>query len=147
MKEGIEVGLADGRVVNSLGYGRFLGADGSTNGIAIAPLEGTKPSRTTYFIRTAAAPTTNGEFTAASKARRINIAGEQKVPNYKLNKGVVKLRANTYVQLPNGTVELQAAKGQLDAAEISGDVRFWMAATAKKPASAKQTLTIAAAAP
>ncbi|MCL2080934.1 MAG: InlB B-repeat-containing protein, partial [Oscillospiraceae bacterium] len=140
LKADIEVGAANGKVVDANGYGKFFGSDGSTNGIGIIPLTGAKPAKTPYFIRSAPKPADdNGAFTAASKAKRINVLGEQKAPNYKVNKGVIKYKANTVIQQGGGAAAVQTAKGEWD---TEGEVTLWMAATAKKPASAKQVLTV-----
>ncbi|MCL2098997.1 MAG: leucine-rich repeat domain-containing protein [Oscillospiraceae bacterium] len=140
VKNDIEVGLASGKTINNDGYGRFTGANGTKNGITILPLTGAKPAKTVYFIRNA--PKQSGSvYTPASKARKINVLGEQKKPQYKINKGVIKYKANTYTQPGSSTASLKTAKGEW---KTAGEVTLWMAATAKKPASAKQTLTITA---
>ncbi|MCL2099413.1 MAG: Ig-like domain-containing protein [Oscillospiraceae bacterium] len=140
VKNDIEVGLASGKVLDDYGYGRFTGANGSKNGIAVQPLTGAKPAKTVYFIRNAAKQS-GSVYTPASKARKINVLGEQKQPQYKVSKGIIKYKANTYTQPGSSTASLRTAKGEWTTA---GEVTLWMAATAKKPASAKQTLTITA---
>ena len=147
VKATIEVGVANGKTVDDKGWGRFAGADGTANGISIMPLTGAKPAKTVYFIRTAPKPaeTAGGEFTAASKSKKINVLGEQKAPNYKVSKGEIKYKANTIihcVKCPTGEkpAELMTAKGEWK--EPGEEILFWMAATAKKPASAKQNLTL-----
>ena len=134
IREGIEVALAgsSGKTVDANGWGKFY--DG--RGVPVRELTGTKAVKTRYFIRIAPAEN-DGVYTAASKPRRINVTSEQKPPKYKVNKGVIKLKAGTYVSM-NGQVSLHSVKSEITP---EGTVEIWQAATAKKAASAKQVLT------
>ena len=134
-RENIEVALAAGKVPNADGWGIFY----ADSGVPVRKLTGSKATKTQYLIRTAPDFDETKGYTAASKPRRINVTSEQKAPNYKVSKGAIKYKANTFIQLSGGTAELKASKG---AWETKGEVKLWHSATAKKPASAKQTLTI-----
>jgi hypothetical protein len=136
------VALANRRVPNEKGYGRF--ENGSTNGIAIVPIIGTRTVRTTYIIRLGATRNIGGTFTAASKARRINVTSEQRAPSYRINKNIIKYRAGTYIQMGADTPRLYTSKGDLDVSKHTGEIILWMAATPKKPASASQIFTVTA---
>jgi hypothetical protein len=141
IKAGIEIALANGRVPDENGYGRFIGVNGSTNGIAVMPISGTKPVRTTYFIRQGAGQS-GSEFTAASKARRINVLGEQRPPKYSVNakSGILKFRAGTYIAINGGSARIESEKGDLNLSSQTGTIELWLAATPRKPASAKQAI-------
>ncbi|MCL2002650.1 MAG: hypothetical protein FWG72_01440 [Oscillospiraceae bacterium] len=150
VKENIQVGVASGKTVDANGYGQFF--SGAANGIPVVALTGAKPAKTTYFIRTApSGPSANGEYTAAGKAKKINVAGEQKTPSFKVTakaeKGsnpataIIKVKAGTYVSINGGEPALYATKADVDVLSVTGTIELWLAATAKKPATAKQTLT------
>ena len=60
-----------------------------------------------------------------------------KTPGYKLDtkKNIIKYKANTYVGINGGAADWKNAKGDIP---YAGEyVEMWIAATAKKPASAK----------
>jgi hypothetical protein len=141
IKAGIEIALANGRVPDVNGYGRFIGANGSTNGIAVMPISGIKPVRTTYFIRQGAGQS-GSEFTAASRARRINVLGEQRPPRYSVNakSGILKFRAGTYIAINSGSARIESEKGDLNLSAQTGMIELWLAATSRRPASAKQVI-------
>jgi uncharacterized protein YjdB len=140
VKEGIEIGAANSKkkAVDENGFGKFR--DGAGSGVAVKPLTGTKPVKSVYFIRIAPAQSGN-TYTAASKTKKITVTSEQKKPNYKADakKGVIKVKAGTYVSINGGTPELYSAKAEIPV--TAGTFDLWQAATAKKPASAKQTIT------
>ena len=149
VKDKIEVGAAaaNKKTVDANGYGRFF--DGAANGIPVQALTGTKATKTTYFIRTT--PSQNGsEYTAAGKARKINVTSEQKAPTYKVNakaetktkpeSAIIKVKANTYVAM-GGEIKLYTSKADIDVLNYTGLIELWQAATAKKAATAKQTIT------
>jgi hypothetical protein len=130
VRNNIQIGGVTGKTADE--KGQFF-EDG---GICVKPLAGTKPERTQYLIRTA--PAQSGDtFTAASRVRRIRASGELRAPRYKEKKGEINIRAGTYVSLPDGTVTLHGERKKLPV--VSG-MRVWQGATAKRPASAKQTI-------
>jgi hypothetical protein len=90
-------------------------------------------SRATILVRTA--PTA---ARAASTAWRVRPAVFGKAPNYKAKNGEISIRANTYVSLPDGTVTLHREKKKIPV--VSG-MEVWNAATGRKPAGLRQTLT------
>jgi hypothetical protein len=124
----------------SLGYGQFF--PGETNGIPVEPLRDGKPHRTPYLIRTAPQPPTQpgGAYTAASRTRRINAMSQQRAPNYRIKNNTIRVRANTYVTISGETTHY-TAKGTVDVSAVTGDIVIWQGATARRPASAKQTIT------
>jgi len=107
-------------------------------------LTGDKPTRTTYFIRTEPRQS-DAVFTSASKTARIRVTGELKTPQYKVKSGgryapsTIKIKAHTYVSINNAPGKLYSVKTTV---EFARDARaeVWQAATAKKPASAKQVV-------
>ena len=147
VKAGMEVAVAaaNRKTPDDNGFGRFIGGNGTKEGIIVMPLTGTKVAKTTYLIRNGPTPAsgniTSGNITPASKFRRINVAGEQKAPKYKVNvkNGIIKLKANTYTKVGSANAVRNAEKSEWDKV---GDVIVWTAATAKKPASAKQFLNV-----
>jgi hypothetical protein len=130
VRENIQVGAASGKRVDDRGFGQFFPDTG------IPVLEA---KRTQYFIRFAPKAENDGSFTPASRTRRINAAGVGRAPRYRERNGVIKVRANTYVSLNGGAARLSP---KADIPFTAGTAELWMAATARRPASAKQTITI-----
>ncbi|MCL2082455.1 MAG: hypothetical protein FWH04_04365 [Oscillospiraceae bacterium] len=123
-----------GKTVDADGWGKFF--PGATDGICVRAM-GTKNGKpavmkTTYFYREAAKPNGDGTYTAASKSKKLSVAGEQKPTKYKPGAGKAK-SDSTYV---NDTLYAKKASLALN----SGDV-IWHGATAKKAATAKQIIT------
>ncbi|MCL1807949.1 MAG: hypothetical protein FWG31_09645 [Oscillospiraceae bacterium] len=155
VKADILIGVASGKTVDERGYGQFY--PGLTNGIPVLGLEGSKPSKTVYFIRTA--PSRDGDvYTAASKPKKISVSGALKAPSYKVKskaektdkEGKVKKPATAVIAVKKGSharivgktaPTLYGSKGTLDVLNVTENVELWTAATAKKPASAKQIIT------
>ncbi|MCL1820469.1 MAG: Ig-like domain-containing protein [Oscillospiraceae bacterium] len=147
VKKDILVGVASGKNVDGNGFGQFS----ANGGIAV---QGAK--KTTYFIKIGPAES-GGKYTAASKAKKVSAAGQTKAPTYKVNtkaekkdkdgtvktpaSAIIKVKANTYVSISGGTPTLYSAKEDLDVLNVTGTIELWMAGTAKKPASVKQTIT------
>jgi hypothetical protein len=166
VRNNIEIGIAavnpaNGKplkVTDDNGFGRFF----DHCGICVKPLPpavGTakpKPARTAYFIRTAPRPPAQdgGAYTAGSRARRINVMGQQRMPNFSIKirdaKGsnpataTINLRAGTYIWhegITSGKPALRSAKASEDVINVTSKIELWMAATPRRPASAKQELT------
>jgi len=140
VRENVQIGAADSanknKTVDGKGYGKFF--DGG--GIEVLPMSGNRAVRTAYFIRVAPKGD-NVVYTAASKAKKITATSQLKEPKYKIDakKNIIKVRKGTYVSKNGETPVLYRDKADISAA--SGDTfELWIAATAKKPASAKQTL-------
>jgi hypothetical protein len=142
----IQIGAASGRTVDEKHFGQFYAAP--NHGIPVLKLEGTKPAKTTYFVRLA--PKQEGAaFTPASRAARVKVTSELKETKYKIRtkdaKGdkpataIIKLKANTYTII-NGTTKYHKDKETVDVLSVTGDIVIWNGATAKKPSSKKQTL-------
>jgi len=147
VKDGVEIGVAEGKAVDGQGYGKFQ-TDG---GIAV-----TSVKKTAYFLRTAPKKDSN-TYTAASKPKKISVSGAQKAPKFRVKaktekknrdgsvktpaSAVIAVKAGTYVSINGGTPKLYTAKAEVDVLKVTGAVDLWMAATAKKPASVKQRIT------
>ena len=128
------------RVVNQeLGFGYFF--EGATNGICVLPLPpavGTarpRPTRTRYFFRTEPSENTDGTFTAASRQRGINVAGQQRPPSVKVRNGKTNLRAGMYVKTAAGEVTYYPER--MRAFTVETGMEFWQAATVRRPAGGK----------
>lgn len=144
---GIQIGVASGKTADENGFGHFY----PDCGIAIKPLTSATPAKAVYYIRTAPVQKSGivTTYMAAGKPKKITVKGEQKAPKYKVNvKGetkskpaseVIKVKANTYVTM-NGDTKLYTAKADLNVLGYVGTIELWTAATAKKPASAKQSI-------
>jgi hypothetical protein len=149
VKKNIQVGLADGKKLNVNGYGQFF----SDGWIAITALTGTKPEKTAYFIRTAPLPPaqSGGAYTAAGKAKKVNVTGQQKAPKLSIKTKVAKgnkpaaatlsVKANLYTRIA-GVTALNMGKKTIDVKNVAGTIEVWTGATAKKPASVKLKLTL-----
>ncbi|MCL2081798.1 MAG: hypothetical protein FWH04_00955 [Oscillospiraceae bacterium] len=138
VKTNIQIGIAGpnakgvenkGKTVDTNGWGKFY-TDG---GICVKPIgeKNGKPAvvKTTYFYR--AAPSDEGGFTPGSAQKKIKVTSQLKPTKYK--PGANKAKADkTYV---NGVLYAKKAEFTLAA----GD-QVWHGATAKKAASAKQTV-------
>jgi hypothetical protein len=140
VREGIEIGAISGKIVDEKGFGRFY----ADNGIPVREITGTKVIRTPYFIRIA--PKQEGStFTAASKVRKITVLSQSKAPTYKPSKtGKVTVRKGTSVKWTNGEITVHSDKTVFDS-PLHGSpdgVLVWTNATAKKPASKQQVLTV-----
>ncbi|MCL2082513.1 MAG: hypothetical protein FWH04_04665 [Oscillospiraceae bacterium] len=140
VKTDIQIGVAGpnakgvenkGKAVDQDGWGRFL--PGLENGVCVKPIgeKNGKPAvvKTVFFYR--AAPSAEGGFTPGSAQKKVSVTSLLKPPKYKPGKSKAKAD-KTYV---NGV--LYAKKAELTLA--SGD-QVWHGATAKKAASAKQTV-------
>jgi hypothetical protein len=141
VKSGIEVAVANGRIPNTDGYGRFIGANGTSNGIAVMPISGTRVIRTNYFIREAP-KLENGTYIAASRPRRITVAGQRRAPIHKRAKnGNINFKAGTFIQIGSSAPVFRDTKGILMSVTYGNNpVAFWLAPTANRSASAKQIL-------
>ncbi len=158
IKKNIQIGVAagtSGAVPDEFGFGWFY--DGMKNGIPVMELTGTKVMKTAYVYRVA--PTQNGStYKAASKPRKIKASSELKPTKYKVkptrrNKdgtlkapAIVKLKAGSMVRLVptsgEATLRRYTAKTDLNVQNKQGTASFWIAATAKKPASKKQVIEL-----
>ncbi|MCL2081968.1 MAG: family 43 glycosylhydrolase [Oscillospiraceae bacterium] len=152
VKTNIQIGVAalngngkPGKTVDASGWGRFQ-ADG---GICIKPIgeneKNGKPVmlKTTYFYR--AAPTDAGGFTPGSAQKKVRATSQMKPTKYKINvkKNVIQYKANTIISI-NSVMQNDgmpfAVKGGVSV--VSGETYgFRQAATAKKAATALQTVT------
>ncbi|MCL2002889.1 MAG: leucine-rich repeat protein [Oscillospiraceae bacterium] len=151
---------ADGFEYGKLAKGAKAPADGYTpmpaDGTAIVE---TKADKETYLVRKAAYAA-GGKYYPASKAQKISPAIMGKAPTYKqptAAKPVLKLKKGDFVNF--GSTTLGSATAKLDVTvvhtvtdatkEIAGGtgVTIWKAATGKKPASLRQTMTMPAITP
>ncbi len=146
LRAGYEIGIASGKTVNSDGYGVWPVAGGLT----IAKIENNKVQKTVYFIKTMAT-----ETTPSSKEVKISVAGQQKAPKLKIDykKEIIKGKEGMSVMcgenLLADTMSKEDAKAgiYLSGVLLVGvrtDIRLWIGATSKKPASAIQEISTAA---
>ena len=147
MATATEIAVADAanrnRTPDARGFGVFcVDADGAVHGIPVLPLPATgRAVRTSYLIRTAPTANADGTFTAAGRARRINVSSALRAPRLRVNnRGMLRVRAGTSV-LMNGAVTSHAARRDVDLSEAVGNVTVWTNAMARRPASAQQTIT------
>lgn len=164
VKNGIEIAEAEGKAPDSNGYGKFY--DGTSNGIPIKALEGSKVVKTAYYVRIA--PTTTS---AASKPAKISVSCELKPTKYKANykTEIIKLKKGDLIYAGTDTsldaiatvvsgATANLASGQLisitnaKGAEVSladylttaaQTIIIWKAGTDKKAPTAKQVYTLA----
>ncbi|MCL2082741.1 MAG: leucine-rich repeat protein [Oscillospiraceae bacterium] len=139
VKEGIQFGVAGsdtrgriykGKSVDENGWSSFL--PGETNGVCVEQIDLAygKVSKRVYFYRVEPKKGNNGSYTAGSVQKKFKVLSLQKPPKYKLKGLQIKVKANTYV---NGTLYTEKTLLSVSAGDI-----IWQAATAKKPASARQ---------
>jgi len=159
VKNNIEIGVTDilpsgrpGRTANDQGFGRFF----DHCGICVKPLPGgdrPRPVRASYIIRTAPAEHANGTYTAASRPRRIRASGELRplaiaVRNRNARgtnpaTATLRVRRGSATIIPgrnNGAAEFHAERTNIDVLGITGNIEVWTAATARRPATAKQII-------
>jgi hypothetical protein len=144
----IQIGLVSGKAVDYKGFGQFYTAP--NHGIPVLELTGTKPTRTAYVVRLAPKPD-GSAFTPASRTARIRVTSEQKRLNLSVRERAAKgdnpatatlrLRANTYTSINGTTPVLHKEKTDLDVLNVTGSIEVWTGATARRPATAKQTIT------
>ena len=147
--DGIDIGVADdrGRELNHRGFGQFFNTeDVPFRGMPVREI-GTdnrgrpRVARSIYFIRTSPTAVVCDEdnqttiFTAASRARRITAVGAQRPPNYRIRNGYIRVGANTSI-ISNGDVRNFTTREDVSAAGVTA---IWRRATARRPASARQT--------
>jgi hypothetical protein len=140
-----QVGAAEtpkSKGVGGLGYGAFCtGCTDTCRGIPVLRLEGGKPERSGFFVRTE--PRQNGMvYTAASRAKRVRVTSELRATRYSIRtkneKSVLSVKANTYVSLDGGAAKLYGAKETIELVNVT-KIEVWQGATGKKPVSKKQT--------
>ena len=137
VKTDILIGVADGKDVDGDDWGKFF--DGAATGIPVKASGG----KTAYYFKSAAVKVSDAEYTPASKQKKVSAVSLTKAPTYKLDtkKKLIKYKANTYIKAGDAAPVLKSEKGEVTNA---GTYTFWLGATAKKPASVKQTpLTVA----
>jgi hypothetical protein len=145
----IQIGAADSKRKNRVTDRRHFGHFYSVNGICVKELEGEKPEKTAYLLRTA--PVQDDEtYTAASKPRKVTALSESKVTKYKVKltkasktrpaAAAIRIRANTYTSMAEETA-YHDAKDAVDVLEYKGSIKLWTGATAKRPASKHQVIT------
>ena len=134
VKSDILIGVASGKTVDSSGWEKFN--DGEKVGIPVKASGG----KTAYLFKSTAKQDRTA-YIPASKARKVSAVSSGKAPRYKVDtkSNLIKHKGNTYVKVGVDAAVLQSAKGEVTAA---GTYTFWIGATAKKPASAKQTITL-----
>lgn len=112
---------------------------GTYTSIPVMEMSGTKPEKRVYLYRHAPKEE-DGVYTPASKMKKVTATSRQKAPNYKVSKGKINIKANTWVQRDGGTAKLYTDKAILS---DPGTYTLWMAATDKKPSSeVKQPLLV-----
>jgi len=164
VKQDVQVGVADAakknKVLDEKGFGHFY----EHCGICVKPLEGTRPGKYVYHIRTA--PKQSGTtYTAGGKARRITARSELKEtrikPKTHKKTGVetIKLKKGDYIfagmpnglganpqnisgtaVIANGNVRYSAERSVATVTNVNGEITVWRGATEKKPASKKQVI-------
>jgi hypothetical protein len=141
-KDGLQIAVADStrRVPNNRGWGKFHNEDATYNGIQIVPLRSpnSKPARVTYLYRLE--PKGGDRPIAASRARRVTVFSQQRAPTYSERNNAVRLRANTYVSMNGEPPVIYTEKTDFTVLNITGNIEIWMAATIRRPASAKQVI-------
>ena len=144
-----EIGIASGKSLNEDGYGVWP----VNGGLTIAKVESNKVQKTVYYIRTAATTTA-----PASKEVKISVSGQQKAPNLKIDykKEVIKGKEGLTIRCGETylvkNISKEDAKDSLKEISIAtyltvgerAEFDIWLSATAKKPASAIQTINAAA---
>ena len=144
-----EIGIASGKSLNEDGYGVWP----VNGGLTIAKVESNKVQKTVYYVRVAATTTT-----PASKEVKVSVAGQQKAPNLKIDykKEVIKGKEGLTIRCGETylvkNISKEDAKDSLKEISIATYLTvgeravfdIWQSATAKKPASAIQTIEAAA---
>ncbi|MCL2082620.1 MAG: hypothetical protein FWH04_05220 [Oscillospiraceae bacterium] len=145
----IAVAAADKKNPDGNGYGRFK--DGQ--GINVMPTEeGQKPVKTIYLIRVAPVGGNDGSAQAAGASYKVTASGQLAQPKLKADykKEIIKPKAGMSVKI-NDTITLyQKGMPELKGVPI-GDIlgsdetlmSVWTVATAKKPVSRVQEITLA----
>jgi Leucine-rich repeat (LRR) protein len=90
-----------------------------------------------YHVRTAPKHDSSG-YTAASKSVRLRVANELNAPNYKVKDNTISVRSNTFVRLPDGTVTHYEVRTR--GVPVVSGMQVWQGATARRSASAKQSI-------
>ncbi len=136
-------------------WGMFKISGSSVQGVNVIGLNSTgKAQKANYMIRVAPDMST---LTPASKTKKLSVSGVSKATTFKADykKDIVKLKENavffsgTTEELAENTEMMspyskESAKNGADISDLmEKTVCMWMAATAKKPASAVQTVTFA----
>ena len=142
LKEGLLIAEADTdkKTPNTKGFGKFLGANATNNGIVVKPLVSGKQVKSTYLYKIGAVGEP-GTYTAASKTQKASVKGQGKAPNCKAKNDIIKVKAGTSVDL-GGTQTDYKEKAEVNVSGYTGSVKLWAYATPKKPASKKQELTL-----
>ena len=152
----LQIGKADttNKKVDENGFGQFY--DAPNHGIPVEEYNGSKVTKPVYLVRYAPNENTDGSFTPASKTAKIKVSSNLKTTKYVIKekaektkndvvtkpaKATIKVKANTYISI-NGETTLYTAKKEIDVLNVTGTIELWQGATAKKPATAKQILTV-----
>ncbi len=165
LRETYEIGIASGKTVDENGYGIWP----TKGGLTIGGLENGKTPKNLYYIRIPAT-----ETKPASKAAKVSVTGQQKAPKEKADykKESIKLKkgeilyfgeeiSGSLTELSENAATYEDYAGKIVKGGDSGKVvdisayitdtrntvLIWTAANAKKPASAIQTIKLAARAP
>ncbi len=144
----LEIAVADttGKKPDESGYGLWPKA----GGIEVPELSGEKVASKVYLIRTA--PTSD---TPAGKPQKLKVKGQQKAPKLKIDykKEVLKGKENICVsaggEMLAQNLTKEAAKAGVDISESLTEgsrtsIKVWIGASAKKAATAVQTIEAAA---
>lgn len=126
----LQVAPMDGKTIGT--YSEF----NTTAGKDVLPFDsGVK--KEDYAVRIIASEK-DGKYTPASKYTKVSVMAQQAAPKYKVSKGAVSYKAGTWIAEGSAEAVLKNGKGSFTS-EKEVTISAWMAATAKKPASAKQT--------
>ena len=137
--QGVEIARDLGK--KQIGEWGTVGAEGiPVADIGLAANGKQKATKMTYYVRIPGDDSSE-TIIPPGAMRKINVSGLTKAPSFKYNarKGIVAAR-DTATFTVNGSEARQAEK---EVEAMTGDrFEFWVTATARKPASAKQTLVI-----
>ncbi|MDR0249163.1 MAG: hypothetical protein LBI44_05855 [Oscillospiraceae bacterium] len=117
-------------------------------GVALAPLTGAKQTKLTYFARVAPVVTPTRRV-PASKPKKFTVGGLGKPTKYKADYKKETIKVAAAAAADDGekitVYNKETAKTPIDiSGKMGTEFRFWLSATAKKPASTPQVYTPAA---
>ncbi|MBO4416381.1 MAG: hypothetical protein J5824_10445 [Lachnospiraceae bacterium] len=155
LRNTFEIGIISGKNLNEDGYGVWPVKGGLT--IGAVEKSGTKEKvvKNVYYIRTAPYLGNDGKYVPAGKPVKVSVAGQQKAPNVKIDykKEVLKGKENLSVSVADvlkvEKMSKEDAKTPIDISSylqvgVQTEIKVWIAASDKKPASSIQTIHAAA---
>jgi hypothetical protein len=155
LRNTFEIGIVSGKGLNEDGYGVWPVKGGLT--IGAVEKSGTKEKvvKNVYYIRTAPYLGNDGKYVPAGKPVKVSVSGQQKAPNVKIDykKEVLKGKENLSVSADDVQIvtrmSKEDAKTPIDISSylqvgVQTEIKVWIAASEKKPASSVQIIPAAA---